>query len=226
MDDLVQNIRTNDTLPDSATPWLNDDHETATAIVLAGGKSTRMGADKSLLPFMGKPLIEHVCMQLRPHFEEVIIAGGELRRLAFLNARIIPDQVPGQGPLRGIASALTASRHDLNFVIACDIPWVNIALLRKLLREAHDCDCVVPITSEGHHEPLFSVYRKSALPSMMRALDEGERRIISAFRYCLAKTVSISEEESIKNINTLSDYTMLTRPLEQDCSHQRGMRPS
>lgn len=192
------------------TLWENDDHETAAAIVLAGGKSTRIGTDKSLLPFMGKPLIQHIYEQIFPHFNEIIIAGGEHESLSFLKARSIPDEVPGQGPLRGIVSALAASRHNLNFVIACDIPWVNIGLLRRLLQETHEYDCVVPVTAEGHYEPLFAVYRKSALPAMRRALDEDKRRIVAAFPYCRVKTVSLSTIDVIANINTLNDYYTLT----------------
>ena len=201
----------------SETPWLSDAHESAAVIVLAGGKSKRMGMDKSLLPLMGKPLIQHVCDQVRPHFDELLIAGGESRQFAFLNDRIVPDEIPEQGPLRGIASALAVSCYDLNFVIACDIPWVSFPLLRRLLQEAHDCDCVVPITVEGYYEPLFSVYRKSALPGMHRALEEGKRRVIAAFPHCRVKTVSFSESDGIANINTMSDYRMLTQCMDGDC---------
>jgi len=191
------------------TPWLSNEHEPATVIVLAGGKSARMGLDKSLLPLMGKPLIQHVCAQVAPHFDELLIAAGEGREFAVLNAPVVRDEVPGQGPLRGIASALAVSRHDLNFVLACDIPWVNGPLLKKLLQEAHGCDCVIPITAEGHYEPLFAIYRKSALPGIRRALEDGERRVVAVFRYCRVKTVSIPSSDEIKNINTMDDYWRL-----------------
>ncbi|HPO11992.1 MAG TPA: molybdenum cofactor guanylyltransferase [Candidatus Hydrogenedentes bacterium] len=191
------------------TPWASEDHEPATVIVLAGGKSRRMGSDKSLLLFMGKPLIQHICVQVAPHFDELLIAGGKERQLHFLNARIVPDEISGQGPLRGIASALADSHHDLNFVIACDIPWVNFTLLRNLLREANNCDWVIPITAEGHYEPLFAVYRKSALPGMRQALEEGERRVVGALRHCRVKTVCIPSSDGIKNINTKDDYRKL-----------------
>ncbi len=203
-----------DMLSVAETPWESNSHEAATAIVLAGGKSSRVGTDKSLLPFMGKPLIQHIYDQLYPHFDETIIAGGEKKCLSFLKARIISDEVSGEGPLRGIASALTASRHNLNFVIACDIPWVNVGLLRRLLRESHECDCVVPVTAEGYYEPLFAVYRKSALAAMRRALEEGKRRIVAAFPYCRVKTVLLSESETIKNINTMLDYYTATHSRE------------
>lgn len=177
--------------------------------MLAGGKSKRMGSNKSLLPLLGKPLIQHVCEQIRPCFDELLIAGGSSRRFSFLDVPVIQDEVPGQGPLRAIVSALAVSRHDLNFVIACDIPCVNKALLRNLLRQARGCDCVVPVTIEGHYEPLFAVYRKSALPAMRRALEDGERRVVAALSRCRVKTVQIPPSDEIKNINTMDDYRKL-----------------
>lgn len=165
---------------------------------------------------MGKPLIQHVIHQVLPYFKELLVAGGEEQQLAFLNARIVPDEISGQGPLRGIASALAASSHDLNFVLACDIPWVNIPLLQRLLAEAHNCDCVVPMTNEGNYEPLFSVYRKKALPGMHQALEAGERRIVAAYRYCQVKTVPISKSDEITNINTKEDYRRLTNSMAEN----------
>jgi len=192
--------------PAGSSPWLSNVHEAATVIVLAGGRSTRMGADKSLLPFQGKPLIQHVCAQVRPHFDELLISSDNVRELALLDAPVISDEVSGQGPLRGIASALAVSRHDLNFVIACDIPWVNTTLLRDLLREAQGCDCVLPVTGDGHFEPLFAVYRKSVLPYIQNALEAGERRIVRALRDCRMKTVRIASPDGIDNINMPEDY--------------------
>ena len=199
---------------DNYTPWSSGNHEPATVIVLAGGNSTRMGVDKSLLPFLGRPLIQHVCEQVAPHFDELLIAAGAGRKFDFLDAPVVCDELPKQGPLQAIASALAVSRHDLNFVMACDIPWVNVALLRDLLRGAKDCDCVVPITADGHYEPLFAVYRKSALPGMRQALQDGERRAAAAFRFCRMRTVPVPAESGLDNINTIEDYRRLLRSAE------------
>lgn len=194
-----------------SSPWPSDAHEAASVIVLAGGGSTRMGENKSLLLFQGKPLIQHVCAQVRPHFDELLISSDNARELAFLEAPVVSDEVPGQGPLRGIASALAISRHDLNFVVACDIPWVNSTLLRELLREAQGYDCVLPVTDDGHYEPLFAVYRKSVLPHIRKALEAGELRIVPALRDCRIKTVRITMPEAIDNINTPEDYRRILK---------------
>jgi len=185
----------------------------ATAIVLAGGQSKRMGAEKSLLPFLGRPLIQHICEQLRPHFRETLIASNSAGKLAFLNLPVIPDEVPRQGPLRGITSALAASRHDFNFVIACDIPRVDYALLGLLFQEAQGCDCAVPLTREGHYEPLFAVYRKSALPAMRYALEIGERRVVAGLRRCRVRTIVVPDRRWLDNINTVGDYQRLMQSM-------------
>lgn len=201
-----------------------DARELVTGIILAGGKSERMGADKSLLPFLGRPLIQHIHGQLRPYFSEILVAGDSVERYAFLEARLVSDEVPGQGPLRGIVSALAASQNDLNFVIACDIPWVDHALLKILLREAHGCDCVVPVTLEGYYEPLFAVYRKSALPAMRRALEAGQRRVVAAFSDCRVRTVVVPDRKWLDNINTPDDYERAIRCAESDAWKDTGTR--
>ena len=198
--------------------------EPATAIVLAGGRSTRMGVDKSLLPLRGKPLIQHVCDQIRPIFDELLIAGDDPGRFGFLGADVVPDEVAGQGPLRAIASALAVSRHDLNFVAACDTPFINKVLLDTLLLKAEECDCVVPVTSAGHYEPLFAVYRKSVLPAMRRALEEGERRVVAVLGCFKTETVRIAPSDEIKNINTMEDYRKLLLASRQDRRPTEGAR--
>ncbi len=78
----------------------------ATAIIMAGGNSNRMGQDKSLLPVRGKPMIKYVYDQLFHHFKEIFVSADNTSKYAFLGAKVIPDRVPDQGPLMGIASVL------------------------------------------------------------------------------------------------------------------------
>ena len=107
--------------------------EDATAILMAGGCSRRMGTDKSMLPVAGRPMVEHICQQLRGTFAKVVISANDAEKLAFLNLDVVADRIPGQGPLMGIASALEVSDSELNLVVACDIPEVDTALLGKML---------------------------------------------------------------------------------------------
>jgi len=178
----------------------------ATAIIMAGGASLRMGTDKTLLPIKGRPMIEVICEQLRGHFEQVLISAADAEKFAFLGFDIVLDKVPGQGPLMGIASALQASANEVNFVIACDIPQVEAGTVRRLLAEADysEADIIVPSTGEGEYEPLFAVYRKSALGAINHVLSSGGRKISDAFDLCRVKYVKLGA--NMANLNTMADY--------------------
>lgn len=182
----------------------------ATAIILAGGESCRMGCDKSMMPIGGRPMIEHIYNQLADHFSQVLISANDREKYAFLGPEIVEDKVPGCGPLMGIASGLEASRNDLNFVVACDIPEIDIAFVRQMLQMARHCDAVVPKTGPSRYEPLFAVYRKSALPAMREVLSSGQRKIIKIFDHCKVRHVDLSHARWFRNINTIKDYQKRT----------------
>jgi molybdopterin-guanine dinucleotide biosynthesis protein A len=187
--------------------------EKAAAIILAGGGSRRMGTDKSMLPVSGRPLITGICEQLRDAFDRVLVSANDADKLAFLGLEIIPDRVPGQGPLMGIASALEASAYELNFVVACDIPHVELRYVRRMLSEAAEtgADIVVPITGEHQYEPLFAVYRKSALQAINKVLSSGGRKIADAFALCQVKVVELDTD--LVNLNTMAEYEKFEKDL-------------
>jgi molybdopterin-guanine dinucleotide biosynthesis protein A len=170
---------------------------------MAGGNSSRMGRDKSMLMLDGKPMIERVYLQLRPHFDEVLISSNESSKYGFLGLEVVPDSESGRGPLMGIASALAVSVSERNLVVACDIPEVNMSLARRMLRESRDCDVVLARTGESKVEPLFAVYKRSLLPAMEVTLSAGRNKILDAFFDCKIKYV---DTEELTNINTMSDY--------------------
>lgn len=176
----------------------------ASAVILAGGKSSRMGQDKSLLPVNGAPLIRRIYEQLMQRFDEILISTNEPEKYAFLPARAIPDLVPGRGPLMGIASAVAAAAHDRVFVTACDIPVVDLNTVSRMLVLAAGCDCVIPMSFAGH-EPLFAVYRKGAVPAMHDALDAGERRISAVFPRVRTRFYDLGCAPWYRNLNTRED---------------------
>lgn len=176
----------------------------ASAAILAGGKSSRMGQDKSLLPVNGAPLIRRIYEQLVNRFDEILISTNDPEKLAFLGARTVPDRVPGKGPLMGIASAVEAARHERVFVTACDIPVVDLDTVTRMLVLAEDCDCVIPMSSVGH-EPLFAVYRKNAVPTMRDVLVAGERRISAIFPRVRTRFYDLGCSPWYRNLNTRED---------------------
>jgi molybdopterin-guanine dinucleotide biosynthesis protein A len=179
--------------------------ENATAIIMAGGGSSRMGIDKSMLQIKDRPIIEHIRDQLRGTFDQILISTNEAEKYAFLGCDCVPDKIPNQGPLMGIASALGASDNKLNFVIACDIPHIDIRFVRKMLAEAQAADMVIPTNGNGKHEPLFAIYNKSALKNIKQVLSSGKRKISDAFTQCKVKYINLGAKQFI-NLNTTEEY--------------------
>ncbi len=181
----------------------------AAAIILAGGKSSRMGYDKSLLPVNGKPMIQHIYEQLRPCFDSIIISSDDSEKYSFIDAEVIPDIVPGQGPIMGVLSSLEASSFDLNFVVACDVPVINFTFIRKMIRESVGYDGVIPRWEKSKYEPLFGIYRKSMIDPIREIFEAGKRKITEAYDKCKIKYIDISGEEWYKNLNTMEEYQKL-----------------
>ena len=186
----------------------------ATAIILAGGKSCRMGTDKSMLSIKGRPMIETICEQFSGSFEQILISASEADKFAHLGFEVVTDKIAGHGPLMGIASALEASSNELNFVVACDIPKIKLACINQMLTEAVEsgADIVVPTTGKDKYEPLFAVYRKSALEAINKVLSSGGRKISDVFELCKVKNIELWA--SLVNLNTMAEYEEFRKNLQ------------
>ncbi|MBT3374861.1 MAG: molybdenum cofactor guanylyltransferase [Lentisphaerae bacterium] len=185
------------------------------AIVLAGGRSGRMGSDKALLPVNGIPLLQHILEQLRLVLPRVIVSANDPDRYPFLDCQIVPDRVPDRGPLMGIASAITASGCRHNLVVACDIPVIDHPFIATMLSESDDYDCVVPRTADGYLEPLFAVYRDTALPIANGLLARGVRRASALCDHCRARQVPLPPSLQLHNLNTSTDYDAFVAELSR-----------
>jgi molybdenum cofactor guanylyltransferase len=144
-------------------------------VIQAGGESRRMGKNKALLPFLGKPLIEHVLNRLKPAADEIFIISNDPASYDFLHIPIYPDIKPGRGALSGLHAALTIAKSPVVGVIACDMPFASPGLL---LRQYHilldeDADVVIPLTTFGL-EPLHAVYRKETCLPVVNAVIESD----------------------------------------------------
>ncbi|GAI20867.1 unnamed protein product [marine sediment metagenome] len=179
--------------------------EQATAIIMAGGDSRRMGMDKSVLAINGKPMVEIIAEQLRTSFSQTLISANDAEKFAFLGLQIVPDRIQGQGPLMGIASALEASANEVNFVVACDIPHIDLAYVRKMLSRAKGADIVIPRSRDKEYEPLFAVYHKSALEAINKVLRTGGRKISDVFTRCKVRYIEL-KADSFANLNTKAEY--------------------
>jgi molybdopterin-guanine dinucleotide biosynthesis protein A len=184
--------------------WIIREH--ATAIILAGGKSSRMGVDKSLLPVNGETLIASIVRQLEDHFDEVIIGANDPQKYLFLKRLVVPDVETNRGPLMGIYSCLLASSNDVNFITACDIPEMNLKLIQNMINLAGDADIVMPVKENNKHEPLYAVYRKSVACKADLVLRNNGRRIIELLDHVTVKLVEFNGTAWYQNLNLKHEY--------------------
>lgn len=177
----------------------------ASAVILAGGKSRRMGQDKSLMLHEGKPLIERVSQQIKPYFNELLISSNRPDQLGFLNCPILVDSELDCGPVMGITTALEQAKHELLFVLGCDIPDIDIPFVESLYRLAQTADAVVPMGADKRPEPLFAFYRRTVLPNARALLARGGRRVIDILPG-LHVQHPLMRAQRYTNLNTPDDF--------------------
>ncbi len=146
------------------------------AIILAGGKGTRINGNKALLPVAGITIIEKIVNDIEPYFGEILISAQSRKLFDFLPYRIVVDEELNIGPLMGILSGLRASKNAVNFVIACDIPEVNFDFLEKLNSYTDEYDIVVPVSGKNKFEPLFAFYNKNLIPKIEELLIQKQKK--------------------------------------------------
>jgi molybdopterin-guanine dinucleotide biosynthesis protein A len=181
-------------------------------IVLAGGKSTRLGHDKVLEQFGDTSLLEQVVSRIDPLGKEIIIVTAKERTFTQLASRpkikIVSDIFPGQGSLGGIYTGLVKSDSFYNLVVAADMPFLNVPLLRSMIKMADGYDFVLPRVN-GLFEPLHAVYSRNCIQPIERILSQGKKVIIELFNYVRVRYVETDEVDrfdpqhlSFFNINT------------------------
>ncbi|WP_053361124.1 molybdenum cofactor guanylyltransferase [Bacillus sp. FJAT-27251] len=149
----------------------------AGAIILSGGKSSRMGTNKALLPFHDKTNIERIRDELGSLFDDLLLVTNDPETYEFLNMKMVRDAYPGMGPLAGVHAGLTASHYEENIVVACDMPFVSADLAGSLVKNLKHFDAVVPVIG-GRQHPLFASYQKRILPQLEECLESGRLRMV------------------------------------------------
>lgn len=182
------------------------------AIILGGGKSSRMGRPKALLLFDGEPLIVHIARALESLFSDIVIVAAPGQELPALPVTLVRDEVAYQGPVGGIYYGLSAASREIGFVTSCDVPFLSLPLISFLISQIADYDVVVPYWQE-RLQPLHAVYRRSVVPLLQEQLERGELRPISLYKK--VRTREVHEDEirsfdpdgmSFLNMNTPEDY--------------------
>lgn len=180
------------------------------AVILSGGLNSRMaGRNKAFLQVGGEPIVNRLLTSLRPLFEEIMLVTRQPHLYADLNVRVVADIYKDRSSLTGIHAALVNARSPFGFVVPCDTPFLQPAVIRLLLDAVGPrWDAVVPILGD-HYEPLCAIYSKQCLPVIEEMLDSGDYKIIHLFNRMRVKFLSADRIKAVDpellsffNVNT------------------------
>ena len=185
------------------------------SIILAGGRSSRLGQDKSTLVIAGERLLQRIVNLLGQLDEQMVLVLAPEQSPPPLNdsfkVRIASDTEFGKGPLIGIYSGLKASQDDYNLAVACDMPFLNVQLLKYMMGLVEGFDIVIP-RSNGEIEPLHAVYSKRCLDIIARMIEENDLKVRNLLEKSNVRYVEENEIDRFDphhmswfNINTPDD---------------------
>lgn len=183
----------------------------AAGVILAGGKSRRMGSDKTFMKVGQAGMIQHVAAELQKVFKEILVAGGSEETGRRLGLTVVADIIPGGGPLSGIHAALNIASYNKCLVVPCDMPFLKAELAALMMSLARGYDVTVP-TDGTYFQPLFAVYDKSCIKVIEQALREGKYKVIDFYPQVRVNYVNdkllrdlADTERAFFNVNTPKD---------------------
>jgi molybdopterin-guanine dinucleotide biosynthesis protein A len=151
-----------------------------TVVIMAGGKSSRMGQDKSFVLFAGRPMIEVIQERVTGLGDELILVTNKPEEYAFLGLPMVSDVYPDHGSLGGIYTAVYHASYPHTLVVACDMPWLNRPLLEYMLTLRQTADVIIPRWQQ-HPEPLHAIYNKACLAPIEANLQAKRLKITGFF---------------------------------------------
>lgn len=185
------------------------------AIILAGGKSSRMGQDKAFIKVEGQFLIKRQIALLKKIFKNIIIVTNQPAKFKFKGIKVVQDIIKGCGPLSGIHAGLKASGSNYNFVIACDMPFISEPLIRYMLKEKKGYDVVIPRIRDKFH-PLFGIYSKNCVSVIEERLRRGRFNVSGIFKKLKSRFIPENkiagfdpDGRALMNLNYKSDLKTL-----------------
>lgn len=191
------------------------DKKNITGIILAGGKSSRMGSDKGFLSLNGSTFMSHIIEAIKPIANNIIIVSNNPEYDAFGYKRV-NDLIENSGPLAGLYSGLYYSKTENNLVLSCDVPLIKTFVLEQLINFDTENFDVVQLQSKGKTMPLIALFKKHCFHKCLELLNSNEKRLRIAVARLNTKTIiNDSEwEQYVKNINTTSQFNTLKHELE------------
>jgi molybdenum cofactor guanylyltransferase len=182
-----------------------------TGIVLSGGKSSRLGKEKGLAEYGGKPLVAYSIAALKSLCGEIVLSANyELDSYNKFGLEIIQDEIEGIGPMGGLLACLKQSQTRYNLVLSCDIPFVETELLSYLLSQIENYQVVAPVHGEGFIEPLCGFYNTNVISQLEETIHSGNYKLIDFLEKIKLKKVLIDNnlpffnEQLFLNINSLN----------------------
>ncbi len=193
-----------------------------TAFILAGGKSSRMGSDKTFVQVGGETLLAKALKLARTVTEEVRIVGDPVKFSAF--GQVVEDVYRDQGPMGGIHAALTTSSTDLNLILAVDLPFVEASFLQYLLSRARESGAMVTLPrAAGHLQPLCAIYHRAFAAVAEESLRNGRNKIDSLF--ARVQTCVIEEEELMRGRFSSAMFRNLNTPDDLEKARSSQFEP-
>jgi molybdopterin-guanine dinucleotide biosynthesis protein A len=184
--------------------------ENITALILAGGKSSRMGQDKGLLPFGNSIMVGHVIEQIRPQVGRILISANRNQdKYAKLGHKIIGDPIEGfQGPLAGFLAGLEAIQTDYLITLPCDGPFVLSNYVERMSKGLFKASADIAVAHDGKRlQPVHVLLHRKVTEELKDTLEQGERKIDRWFPQHAWVTVDFSDApQQFDNINTPKDY--------------------
>jgi molybdenum cofactor guanylyltransferase len=181
----------------------NPDRAPLSAAALAGGQSRRMGTDKALLPLVpgGQPMLGVVLERLSAVADDTFVVADDQARYSELGVRVVPDLSRHVGALGGIQAAIAWSAHEHCLIVACDMPFLSLPLLRRMAAEPRDYDVLVPlIPGESRqrddglvYQTLHAIYSKRCLPFIEKRIAEGRKQVVGFFADVRVRTLDVAE---------------------------------
>ncbi|NOX84892.1 MAG: molybdenum cofactor guanylyltransferase [Chlorobi bacterium] len=183
-----------------------------TGIILAGGKSSRLGEEKGLALFNGRPLVSYAIDILKPICSKLLVSANNYRKeYSKYGFEVVEDQIKDIGPMGGLYACIKRSTTRYNLVLSCDTPFVSSALFEYLLDYIENFQAAVPVHDNGMMEPLCAVYTTNAIWSLQLTIEKRNYKLMDFLKQISYKQIEIRNDlpffsdDLFVNINTKKD---------------------
>lgn len=187
----------------------------AAAIILSGGKSSRMGTNKALLKLNEKTTIERMVDILKVYFDDIILVTNDMDSYQSLGVKMVVDHYPGKGPLAGFHAGLMASDYDVNFIVACDMPFISGELASTLVNQIDHYEALVPVIN-GKMQTLCAVFQKKTVNKIAECIENGRLSIKQFLAHLNVLYVTEKDLEIYSSIDIERVFFNMNHPHEYE----------